>query len=60
MILKESNSAAWLVEVKKRVTRLDQMTAQGGSDAAWKEAGELIAAAQILRDEIAVEASKGG
>lgn len=58
MIMKESNSAAWMVEVKKRISRLDQMTAQGGSDAAWNEAHELVAAAQILRDEIAVEAKR--
>lgn len=51
MIMKECNSAAWLAEVKKRVAKLDSLT----GEAAWQEAHELVAAAQILRDEIAVE-----
>lgn len=54
MIMKECNSAAWLAEVKKRVAKLDSLT----GEAAWNEAHELVAAAQILRDEIAVESGK--
>lgn len=54
MIMKECNSAAWLAEVKKRVARLDSLK----GEAAWNEAHELVAAAQILRDEIAVESGK--
>lgn len=52
MTVQQNNSASWLAEVKKRVANLGHLT----GEAAWEQANELVAAAQILRDEIAVEA----
>jgi hypothetical protein len=55
MTVKANNSAAWLAEVEKRVARI--RTATG--EAALHDVRELIAAAQILRDELAVEVTNG-
>lgn len=65
MIMKECNSAAWLAEVRKRVDALVKLQEQEilgrayGAifESMYEQAHELVAAAQILRDEIAVESS---
>lgn len=54
MTVKANNSAAWLGEVEKRVACIKAST----GDEAIRNTLELIAAAQILREELAVEASK--
>jgi hypothetical protein len=56
MTVKSNTAASWLAEVEKRVERLKSST----GEAAWNEAHELVAAAQILRDEIAIEANRTG
>jgi hypothetical protein len=53
MTVKSNTAASWLAEVEKRVARLKSST----GEAAWHEAHELVAAAQILRDEIAIESN---
>jgi hypothetical protein len=55
MTVKANNSAAWLGEVEKRVAHIKAST----GEEAIRNALELIAAAQILREELAVEASEG-
>jgi biotin-(acetyl-CoA carboxylase) ligase len=55
MTVKANNSAAWLAEVEKRVARIKTAT----GEAALHDVRELIAAAQILRDELAVEVTNG-
>jgi hypothetical protein len=55
MTVKANNSAAWLAEVEKRVARIKAAT----GEAALHDVRELIAAAQILRDELAVEVTNG-
>lgn len=54
MTVKSNTPASWLAEVEKRVERLKTAT----GEAAWNEAHELVAAAQILRDEIAIESNR--
>jgi hypothetical protein len=53
MTVKANNSAAWLAEVEKRVARIKA----NAGESALHDAHELIAAAQILREELAIEAS---
>ena len=55
MIMKESNSAEWFKEVKKRVDRLQAALAVGKMEAAQAEARELVAASQILYGEVVSE-----
>lgn len=56
MTVKANNSAAWLAEVEKRVARIKTQT----GESALHDAHELIAAAQILREELAIEANHKG
>jgi hypothetical protein len=53
MTVKANNSAAWLAEVEKRVARIKA----SAGESALHDAHELIAAAQILREELAIEAN---
>jgi hypothetical protein len=53
MTVKANNSAAWLAEVEKRVGFIK--TGLQWPDAALQHVHELIAAAQILREELAIE-----
>jgi hypothetical protein len=55
MTVKANNSAAWLAEVEKRVARIKA----GAGESALHDAHELIAAAQILREELAMELNNG-
>jgi hypothetical protein len=55
MTVKANNSAAWLAEVEKRVARIKA----SAGESALHDARELIAAAQILREELAIEANDG-
>jgi hypothetical protein len=54
MTVKANNSAAWLAEVEKRVGWIKMST----PEAALIQVHELIAAAQILREELAIEANQ--
>ena len=54
MTVKANNSAEWLAEVEKRIARIKSTT----GDEAVRNAHELIAAAQILREELAVETNR--
>jgi hypothetical protein len=53
--VKANNSAAWLAEVEKRVARIKA----SAGESVLHDAHELIAAAQILREELAIEANNG-
>lgn len=55
MILKASNSAEWLKEVKKRIDRLNVALKLGETESAQAEARELVAASQILYGEVVNE-----
>ncbi|MEI5996815.1 hypothetical protein H3V53_06255 [Paraburkholderia bengalensis] len=57
--MQQCNSGEWLKEAKRRVDRIQTCLAVDRRESALAEARELIAAAQILYSEIAVEQAQG-